>query len=90
MASSISKRKIKTIIGVLIVFIGICLLSSTYLKQKKFQVFDEMNELYYEQLVEIENIEEIEEEMPIIEVEEQPPIEVSPVVGNSKSYFATY
>ncbi|NLL01758.1 MAG: sortase [Mollicutes bacterium] len=84
MASSISKRKIKTIIGVLIVFIGICLLSSTYLKQKKFQVFDEMNELYYEQLVEIENIEEIEEEMPIIEVEEQPPIEVSPVVETPK------
>ena len=54
------------------------------LKTKKFQVFDEMNELYYEQLVEIENIEEIEEEMPIIEVGEQPPIEVSPVVETPK------
>lgn len=85
MANSISKRKIKIIIGVLIVFIGICLLSSTYFKQKKFEVFDEMNELYYEQLVELEDMpEELGEDLLIPEVVPTAPVEEAPVIETPK------
>ncbi|MDD2505536.1 MAG: sortase [Bacilli bacterium] len=55
MVNSVSKQKLKVTLGVLIFFAGIMITSSTYYKQKKFEVFDEMNELYYEQLVELEN-----------------------------------
>ncbi len=55
-----NKTSIKVTIGVLIVFIGFCILSSTYYNEKKFEVFDDMNDLYYEQLIEIDNnIEEL-------------------------------
>ena len=59
MEKSLNKRKTIVTIGVLTVFIGLCILSSTYFNQKKFEVFDDMNDLYYEQLVSME-----EEEIP--------------------------
>lgn len=99
MDNLVSKRKTKVTIGVLIFFIGICLLSSTYLEQKKYQVFDEMNELYYNQLVEIEDlpdeIEAGEEEIPVIEDNNTPPTNTppaetptvtAPVIDYSKYY----
>ena len=96
MDNSVSKRKIKVTIGVLVIFIGVCLLSSTYLEQKKFQVFDEMNELYYDQLVEIEDLpEEIAEgeetELPEVEETEEnlpasTPTVTAPVIDYSKYY----
>ena len=64
------KRNAKITISVLIVFIGICILSSTYYNTKKNEVFDEMNRLYYEQIVSLdEEINEFEEtfEEPIEE-----------------------
>ncbi len=95
MDNLVSKRKIKVTIGVLVLFIGICLLSSTYLEQKKFEVFDEMNELYYDQLVEIEDLpDEIAEgeELPIEEESDssvpdvQTPVVTAPVIDYSKYY----
>ena len=56
------KRNAKITISVLVVFIGICILSSTYYNTKKNEVFDEMNRLYYEEIVSLDDIEEIEEE----------------------------
>ena len=95
MDNLVSKRKIKVTIGVLVLFIGICLLSSTYLEQKKFEVFDEMNELYYDQLVEIEDLpDEIAEgeELPTEEESDssvpdvQTPVVTAPVIDYSKYY----
>lgn len=66
MEKSIYKTKIKVTIGVLIIFIGLCLIFSTHFKKTKFIVFDEMNDLYYSQLISFEtDLEEIDEE-PII------------------------
>ena len=73
----------KITIGVLIMFIGLCLLSSNYLSAKKLEVFDEMNELYYEQLVDLETeLEELEDEV-VIPGGEEAPIELPlPQPGN--------
>ena len=100
MDNSVSKRKIKVTIGVLIIFIGICLLSSTYLEQKKFQVFDDMNELYYNQLVEIEDLPEeiISGEEPIVpevenQEEDQPaqtPVTTQPITAPVIDYSKYY
>lgn len=69
-----NKNSIKVTIGVIIVFIGVCILSSDYFNQKKFQIFDEMNDLYYSQLDELEeNIEETDEE-EILTIEDDLPI----------------
>ncbi len=66
MEKSIYKTKIKVTIGVLIVFIGLCLLFSTHFKKTKFLVFDEMNDLYYRELISFEtDLEEVDEE-PIL------------------------
>lgn len=96
MDNLVYKKKIKVTIGVIIFFIGLCITSSTYLKEKKFQVFDEMNELYYDTIVEMEImadeiadadiIEEniVEEETPTIETPITPaPV---PVIDYSKFY----
>lgn len=96
MDNLVYKKKIKVTIGVIIFFIGLCITSSTYLKEKKFQVFDEMNELYYDTIVEMEImadeiadadiIEEniVEEETPAIETPITPaPV---PVIDYSKFY----
>ena len=64
------KRNARIIISVLIVFIGICILSSTYYNTKKNEVFDDINKLYYEQIISLsEEIDELEEtiEGPVIE-----------------------
>lgn len=64
MEKNVNKKQFKVTIGVLIIFIGICILSSTYYNTKKFEVFDEMNELYYEQVVNLdEEVDEVEEEI---------------------------
>ncbi|MDD4706187.1 MAG: sortase [Bacilli bacterium] len=96
MENLINKPNIKVTIGVLIVFIGICILSSNYYNQKKFEVFDEMNDLYYSQLIEIEDSDEIIEEEVIANNEEdlQPALPVInevpntpvPVIDYSKYY----
>lgn len=65
-----NKTNVKVTIGVLIVFIGICILSSNYYNQKKFEVFDEINDLYYSQLIEIEELDELIEEEIIVNHEE--------------------
>jgi LPXTG-site transpeptidase (sortase) family protein len=62
------KPKHKITIGVLVIFVGICVIASTYFNEKKFQVFDDMNEQWYEQLVLMEDeLEEILEEEPPIQ-----------------------
>ena len=71
------KRNVKITIGVLIIFIGICLFSSTYYNTKKYEVFDDMNELYYEELGALD-LEEIVEE-PITEE----PVKENEVVNNN-------
>jgi len=63
------KLEHKITIGVLIVFLGICIIASNYFNEKKFQVFDDMNSLWYEQLIVME--EELEE-VELEELEEEP------------------
>ena len=48
------KRNAKITISVLILFIGLCILSSTYYNTKKMEVFDDMNRLYYEEIVSLD------------------------------------
>ena len=83
------KNNAKITISVLVIFIGICILSSTYFNTKKHEVFDDMNKLYYEQIVKLDtDVEEIETpdvvddpviiDEPIIEVDT--PIIDTPVV----------
>ena len=71
MENKTRKKYISTVISVLVLFIGICILGSTYFNTKKHEVFDEMNELYYEQIAsEIEDLDEIDdEEISVIEDE---------------------
>lgn len=53
----------KIICAVLVIFTGICFMGSTYFNTKKHKVFNDMNELYYEEVISLEtNIEEINEE----------------------------
>ena len=64
------KRNVKITISVLVLFIGICLLSSNYFNNKKNEVFDDMNKLYYEQIV------SLDENQIVNEIEEEPiPVE---------------
>ena len=63
MENKTRKKYISTVISVLVLFIGICILGSTYFNTKKHEVFDEMNELYYEQIAnEIEGLDEIDDD----------------------------
>lgn len=92
------KRNAKITISVLIIFIGICILSSTYYETKKHEIFDDMNRLYYDQIVSLEEeVEEVEEEIvedPVNLPEEKPvePITVTtttttkPIIDYSKYY----
>ncbi|MDD4188265.1 MAG: sortase [Bacilli bacterium] len=94
MDNLVSKRKIKVTLGVLIIFIGLCIVSSTYFKEKKFEVFDEMNELYYDQIVELANLpeevvakEEIDNVLDVINEEViEETVSVAPVIDYSKYY----
>lgn len=66
------KRNAKITISVLIMFIGFCLLASTYFNTKKHEVFDDMNKQYYEQTVYLnENIDDVEEAKPVEDVYEE-------------------
>lgn len=62
MKNKYNKRNIKITIGVLTIFIGLCVLLSTYYNTTKNEVFDNMNELYYEQVISMD--EETEEINP--------------------------
>lgn len=75
------KRNVKVTIGVLTIFIGLCLLLSTYFNSTKLEIFDEMNEQYYNQVVSIaDEIEEKEETVPEVKQEED---DKSNVVNNT-------
>lgn len=66
------KRNVKVTIGVLTIFIGICVLLSTYFNATKLEVFDNMNEEYYNQIVSIaDEVEEKEETVPEIKPVEE-------------------
>ena len=61
------KNNAKITISVLVIFSGLCIISSTYFNTKKHEVFDDMNRLYYEQIVKLDDVEEItEEEAPVV------------------------
>lgn len=80
MENKTRKKYISTVISVLVLFIGICILGSTYFNTKKHEVFDEMNELYYEQIAnEIEGLDEIDDddETPSTEEENVNPSETT-------------
>ncbi len=72
MENKTRKKYISTVISVLVLFIGICILGSTYFNTKKHEVFDEMNELYYEQIAnEIEGLDEIDDDAETPSTEEE-------------------
>ena len=72
MENKTRKKYISTVISVLVLFIGICILGSTYFNTKKHEVFDEMNELYYEQIAnEIEGLDEIDDDDETPSTEEE-------------------
>ncbi len=88
----------KKTISVLIIFIGLCILSSTYYNTKKNEVFDDMNKLYYEQIVSLDEVEEVtkEENISIEEPQvEEPQVEenvtttttTKPIIDYSKYYI---
>lgn len=55
------KKNANIIISVLVIFIGFCIISSTYFNTKKNEVFDDMNKLLYEQIVSLDELEEVSE-----------------------------
>lgn len=55
-------RNKKIIFSFIILFIGIFIFASEYFNAKKIAVYDYMNELYYNQEIEVADIEEISEE----------------------------
>ena len=72
MENKTRKKYISTVISVLVLFIGICILGSTYFNTKKHEVFNEMNELYYEQIAnEIEGLDEIDDDDETPSAEEE-------------------
>ena len=66
-------RNLKIIFSIIILFIGLLITFSEYFNSKKINVYDYMNELYYNEIVEIENIEEVNEE--IVENNEEEVVE---------------
>lgn len=81
MENKTRRKYISTVISVLVLFIGTCILGSTYFNTKKHEVFDDMNELYYEQIAsEIEGLDEIDEdEAPTEEEPTEPSVVTEPV-----------
>ncbi len=88
----------KKTISVLIIFIGLCILSSTYYNTKKNEVFDDMNKLYYEQIISLDEVEEVTKEGNISIEEpqvEEPQVEenvtttttTKPIIDYSKYYI---
>ena len=57
-------KKQQITFGVLIIFIGLCIILSSYFNQKKFEVFNYMNILYFEQSINMD--------FPLLELEEDP------------------
>ena len=69
MARLAFKTSQKITIGVLVMFIGLSIVSSNYFNQKKYEVFDAMNELYYDHLVELELENDLDELVEAVEIE---------------------
>src|SRR5574344_2517562 len=94
MAKNVNKRNVSIIIGVLIISAGIAIICSTYYKTKKNEVFDEMNELYYEQVVALEeNIDEIDTPEVTSEVtpkEEETTKAKTEVIIDDNNYYVGY
>ena len=65
------KRNAKITISVLIIFIGLCIISSTYFDTKKMEVFDDMNKLLYEQIVSLDDTEVVNEEEIVEDIPKQ-------------------
>ncbi len=87
------KRNIKLTISILIIFSGLCLLLSTYYSDKKHQIFDEMNKLYYEELISL-NDDEVEELEEVVEDESKKEETIittttttKPIIDYSKYYI---
>lgn len=55
-------KNTKIIFSFIVLFIGLLILFSEYFNSKKISVYDYMNKLYYNQVVEVGNIEEINDE----------------------------
>lgn len=53
-------RNQKIIVSFIVLFIGILIFASEYFKSKKIEVYDYMNELYYNEIVDVAPIEELE------------------------------
>ena len=69
-------RNQKIIFSFIILFIGILITFSEYFNSKKVKVYDYMNELYYKEVVEINELEEvINENKEIIENNEEEEVE---------------
>ena len=79
------KRNAKIQLSVLVIFIGMCTLSSTYFDTKKNEVFDDMNKLLYEQIVSLEDIEEVSENNEPKEDANEPQEVVEPTINNEIS-----
>ncbi len=97
MGNLVNNKKFKITLGVLILFAGLCIFSSTYYNEKKFEVFDDMNDLYYEQLIEMdEELEELaDSDEPLLVDEDEitendtssSPVIKAPVIDYSKYYI---
>ena len=67
------KKNARITISIILIFTGLCIISSTYFNTKKNEVFDDMNKLFYEQIVSLDNIDEISTDTneEIIDIEEE-------------------
>ena len=63
-------RTQKIIVSFIILFIGIFIFTSEYLKSKKIEVYDYMNELYYNEIVDVSPLEDVENNSETIELEQ--------------------
>ncbi len=73
------KRNVRVTIFVLIIFVGVCILGSTYYNTKKYEVFDDMNEKYYEEIGSL-----IESDEPVDNVKTKD-ISVKPIDNNNNT-----
>ena len=53
-------RNLKIIVSFIVLFVGILIFASEYFKSKKIEVYDYMNELYYNEIVDVEPLEELD------------------------------
>ena len=63
-------RNIKVIASFIILIIGIYIFASEYLNSKKIEVYDYMNELYYNEIVDVSPLEEVDNNSETINLEQ--------------------